>query len=202
VNYVDPLGLCTSTDARLVVTDDTINYSAFEDQELEIVYYDDWQSSITVEFGGKKHTVGDNLDIGDTVPFNSEFNVPEGTTLEIEGENIGFAMSSAGRLTLPKAIDEYNEIVSTEAYQKAIRRDKAIGMGEMVLGGTIAFGSIAVIGTNPEMAPAAAISYATTMKIGMSLFAHGLSRTMGANKQQIVTDIRNSTLPTSYFGGF
>ena len=165
MNYVDPLGLCTSTNARAVTTDSTINYSAYRDQEFEIAYYDDWQSSINVKFGGKTYTVGDDLNIGDNVPFTSEFNVPEGTTLEIKGENIGFVMSGAGTLTLPKAIDEYNEIVSTEAFRKAMRREKAIGMAEMVLGGTIAGGSIAVIGTNPEMAPAAAISYAATMKI-------------------------------------
>jgi RHS repeat-associated protein len=196
VKYVDPTGM---------EKDYTIDYEQYNHQDFQIdYYYDNAKEPITVTFDGETHTVGEDLDFGDSVPFDAEFNVPEGSLLEIKSGSTTFSMAGAGRVNLPMSINRYNAIVSSEAFKRAVRKDRLIGVGETAAGVLLMGGSIWLASTlAPETGGAAAMAPAKGFTMGAGLFAFGLSMALGNNNQSAIDDfLFTATPPEAAFNEF
>jgi len=132
VNYTDPTGM---------EEDYTINIAALEKQDFKISHYEDnADNPITATFDGKSHTLGDDLNHGDSVPFDATFNVPEGSSLEIEGGGSKFNMAGSGEVNLPESLGKYNDIVSSDKFLNQMENQKAMGVTEMVGGAALFIG--------------------------------------------------------------
>ncbi|WP_319476455.1 RHS repeat-associated core domain-containing protein [Marispirochaeta aestuarii] len=196
LSFVDPTGL---------EKDYTIDYEQYNHQDFQIdYYYDNAKEPITVTFDGETHTVGEDLDFDDSVPFDAEFNVPDGSLLEIKSGSTTFSMAGAGRVNLPKSINRYNAIVSSEAFKRAVKKDRLIGVGETAAGVLLMGGSIWLASTlAPETGGAAAMDPAKGFTMGAGLFAFGLSIALGNNNQSAIDDfLFTATPPEAAFTEF
>ncbi|WP_319561928.1 hypothetical protein [Marispirochaeta sp.] len=196
VKYVDPTGM---------EKDYTIDYEQYNHQDFQIdYYYDNAKEPITVTFDGETHTVGEDLDFGDSVPFDAEFTVPEGSVLEIAGCDTRIIFDGSGEVNLPESYARYNDIVTSIAVQKALRRNRWIGVGEATLGVGIMGGSVGLAaGMAPETGGTAAMVPAAGFKLGAGLFAFGLARALGYNDQSIIDDfIFVATPPAASYAEF
>ena len=109
--YVSNIPL-TRIDPTGLEEDYTINIDAMEKQDFTISYFEDNnETPITVTFGDETYTLGEDLDLGDPIPFDATFSVPEGSSLEIEGGDSSFKMDSSGEINLPESLGKYNDVV-------------------------------------------------------------------------------------------
>ncbi len=185
---IDPTGL---------EDDYSINLEALENQDYIVSFYDDNnENPITATFDGDTYTLGEDLDSGDPVPFDATFNVPEGSSLEIEGGDSKFNMDGSGEVNLPESLGRYNDVVNSDAFVKAMKKEKIYGGAEMAAGlGLIGFSFTLGAALAPETVGTAAAAPALAFKTGGALFGFGLARYMGANKNSIMEDIKMTILP-------
>jgi len=140
VKYVDPTGM---------EGEYTIDLTQYENQDFQIDFYvDNNEDPITARFDGETYSIGEDLVIGDSVPFDADFSVPEGSSLEIKGDDsTTFKMHSTGDVNLPESIGEFNKYVQSDNYKQALKEEQKmqgysnLGVAGLEIAGGLFLGS-------------------------------------------------------------
>jgi hypothetical protein len=225
LRFVDPTGLRDVEEAGDVASSNdvpfeygyelneyTIDYRRFLDEDFEITYYDDYAGGpITVAYDDLELVLGEDLDFGSEVPFDAVFTVPEGSVLEIAKDDVVFALDGTGATSLPDSLERYNQVVSTEAYERAVRRglvrERVIGTAQVLGGVAFAVGSFsaavpAMAAAQLEPTPVAEMAIAggaiEGMRAGLIFAATGAERLMGSNDRTVMRDALLAVTPLVY----
>jgi len=157
---------------------------------------------------GERYGIGYGLDydIGDVVPDDAIFLVPEGSQLDIQRNGEGFRISGAA-FHGPSLGESRRQIADSQELQRAIRRNRRHGVGQIVLGlgswagaGIVAFGYSAAEASTPVPISTVA-GVAATKKIGGLLsfgtfmIAFGLGRVTGQHNEAIFHDLVFASMP-------
>ena len=115
VNLVDPTGLRSAKDdydypGKNDSPKPENDNDHDDDDDVIINYFAEGDIPITVSFGGNDYILGDDINIGASVPKDSVFNVPKDSDLEL-GDNTGnrYRISDVEDLNLKDALDDYKK---------------------------------------------------------------------------------------------
>ncbi|ORC27217.1 hypothetical protein B4O97_19060, partial [Marispirochaeta aestuarii] len=188
IKYVDPTGMEEE--------DYLIPVERMEREGLTIQYYEDFDSDpITITHNGEEKVLGQDIDYGETIPLDAELNIPEGSMIEfLSGGRTLTASDFSG--SIKTELNKMNSILGSQAFKKAMKRDKNIGIAMTIGGGGIMLGSLYLgaitapetMGTSGELAGKGWI-------FGATIFAYGLRRAMGYNQQSVYDDVRDCITP-------
>jgi hypothetical protein len=196
VRYVDPSGLKEK--------DYTIDIEKYLNTELTVEFHIEGRKGepVTATFGGETYTLGEDLNWGDSVPFDTVFNISEGAGIELSSGDANFKLKGEGKVSLINSINAYNQLVTSRRFKKAMRREQAKGVIQAGFGLGIMTLGLYTAAKSTELTGGAAIAAGNkaygTFIFGAGLLSRGIVRASGGSKHSVIKDIRNSAMPPIY----
>jgi hypothetical protein len=161
-----------------------------EDEKAQIVYFETYGSKepITVSYAGNTYTLGKDLDFGDEVPLDAEFNVPKGTIVELETNRRLFRFRNGVKTSVESTIQTINERIAEKKSMKNRVYGCVEAVGGLVIAGLSAYATVQSAGSSATVT-------AGGVKLGFVIFAHGLTRVLGNDNGSIIDDLKSSLIP-------
>jgi hypothetical protein len=131
--------------------DYTIDYKSLNSIPLTISFYDDSNADISVTFDGQTYVLGQDIDFGDSIPFDAEFDVPDGTRIELQNDQFRVTLGDVEGISLPEAMENFNRFVTSEEFKERLATQKTqgyvnLGLAAAEIGGSIYAGSHGNVG--------------------------------------------------------